>query len=202
MIDSDLVLDFNQARTGPIDFEIRSPNWTAAYTIDIADGLLTYRSRGDLEVLVTTRRESMTLTSFLDRSGLTVLFEDDLTLAPGGMLLRPDRDVPPFAPERLRTIDWDGIDLRKESQGVTRDAASIQARVICSTSAAMQPRDLVIDDDGKGEIADIVAMRIDGSELIILFVHCKFSSQSSAVGARIEDLCEVCGQAQKSARWK
>lgn len=37
--------------------------------------------------------------------------------------------------------------------------------------------------------------------MIVWLVHCKFSSQPQP-GARVEDLYEVCGQAQKSARWR
>jgi hypothetical protein len=44
-------------------------------------------------------------------------------------------------------------------------------------------------------------MHLDEDVLHIRLVHCKFSSEASP-GARIGDLYEVCGQAQKSARWK
>src|SRR5581483_8219391 len=64
---------------------------------------------------------------------------------------------------------------------------------------------IIMDDDGKGEIADIVAIRVDGdpaapASLEVELYHCKYS-RDTAPGRRIEDLYEVCGQAQKSVAW-
>lgn len=67
--------------------------------------------------------------------------------------------------------------------------------------AAEASWELVIDDDGAGEIADLVLMRREDERLIICLAHCKFSSQPQP-GARVADLYELCGQAQKSARWR
>jgi hypothetical protein len=96
-------------------------------------------------------------------------------------------------------LDWSGINLRKESQGPNKEADSIQARAIQDV-LSLADWDFVIDDDGTGEIADIVAVRADEA-LHIRFVHCKFSSEDKP-GARVEDLYELCGQAQKSAQWR
>ena len=60
---------------------------------------------------------------------------------------------------------------------------------------------MVLDDDGSGEIADIVAPRIDDQGLLVRLVHCKYSKEG-APGARVDDLYEVCGQAQKSVAWR
>lgn len=50
-------------------------------------------------------------------------------------------------------------------------------------------------------MVDIVALRVEQSELIIRLVHCKYS-HGDAPGARVADLYEVCGQAQKSIMWR
>jgi hypothetical protein len=92
------------------------------------------------------------------------------------------------------------VNLRKESQGPSRDVDSIQARVIQHT-LTLEDWDLVVDDDGSGEIADIVAMRVDGDSLVVRLTHCKYSSEDNP-GRRVEDLYELCGQAQKSAQWR
>jgi hypothetical protein len=44
-------------------------------------------------------------------------------------------------------------------------------------------------------------MRREDDRPVIWLVHCKFSSDA-APGARVADLYELCGQAQKSARWR
>jgi len=113
-------------------------------------------------------------------------------------------DLPPYPKEHLVTgWDWTGTDLRRESQGEAKDPASIQAAVISYLKSTGS--DLVFDDDGPGEVADVVAARIRGTldvptELEIEFYHCKFS-QRSQPGSRVADLYVVCGQAQTSIRW-
>jgi hypothetical protein len=59
----------------------------------------------------------------------------------------------------------------------------------------------LLDDDGTGEIADIVAMRIDAEGLLVRFIHCKYSHGPNP-GARVADFYEACGQAQKSIMWR
>ena len=186
---------------GPIPFELATPTWSARYTLDVRDGAMVYGTTGE-ELAVVNRRERATLTAFLQRFGLTVIFSDDVTLVPPGILLRPERDLAPFDSAAIRTLDWvaDGVDIRRESQGATRDATSVQARMVRLLRDS-QDWEVILDDDGPGELADIVAFRVDGDDLVVSLTHCKYSSEANP-GARISDLYEVCGQAQKSARWK
>jgi hypothetical protein len=97
-------------------------------------------------------------------------------------------------------VDWSGINIKKESQKVSRDRDSIQYHVIQRIRAERQ-WDVVMDDDGSGEAADIVALAVDDNGLLIRLTHCKFSSESKP-GFRVEDLYELCGQAHKSVSWK
>lgn len=61
-----------------------------------------------------------------------------------------------------------------------------------------------MDDDGKGEAADIVGISLDNQTLPKLITvdmyHCKYSSAPQP-GSRISDMYEVCGQAQRSVLW-
>ena len=61
--------------------------------------------------------------------------------------------------------------------------------------------EIVLDDDGTGEIADLVFMRRDDGRLEIVLAHCKYSG-GDAPGARVGDLYEVCGQAAKCHKAK
>ena len=110
---------------------------------------------------------------------------------------------PPYDAAKILAWDWAGIDIRKESQGVQMEADSIQAKVIGTLMNG--DYDMIIDDDGKGEAADVVTIKLIGdaaapSRIDVEFYHCKYS-QDAAAGRRIEDLYEVCGQAQKSIAW-
>jgi hypothetical protein len=99
--------------------------------------------------------------------------------------------------------DWTGVDLTKESQGKEKEEDSIQARLISTLKNGDFA--MIIDDDGKGEAADVVTIKLVGdaaapSRIDVEFCHCKYSLAATA-GRRIEDLYEVCGQAQKSIAW-
>lgn len=184
---------------GVVEFMIRTPSWQVPYAIFIEDGQMRVRATTDDEVMITTSRRVISATDFFARRDnvLQVLFENDTLVCAPARLLHPLRDIPPFDPTRLQVPSWAGINLKKESQGRTRDINSIQARMI-QVVLARGPWDVVVDDDGAGEVADIVAIRETERELHILLVHCKYSSEPKP-GARVEDLYEVCGQANKSA---
>ena len=110
---------------------------------------------------------------------------------------------PPYDAAKIQAWDWATVNIRKESQGDGKEPDSIQAKVI----RELQTRDydMIVDDDRKGEAADVVAIRINGgkaapSSIDVEFFHCKYSQQDEP-GRRVGDLYEVCGQAQKSVSW-
>jgi hypothetical protein len=110
---------------------------------------------------------------------------------------------PAYDPSLIQAWNWTGIDIRKESQGAQKEQDSIQAKVIQELKKS--DYHMIIDDDGKGEAADIVTIRVIGdlstpSAIDLEFYHCKYS-QESTPGQRITDLYELCGQAQKSIFW-
>ncbi len=199
LVDVDLRLT-SFSETGPIAFEVRTDDWSVPYTAEFSEGRLTFRASGDEVHVGTSRSGPIPLSAYFDKTAPVLLFEKDAVVVSPGILLQPDRDRPPFDSDKLEVVDWSGIDLRKESQGQTRDATSIQARVIEHVLAAGD-WDVVIDDDGSGEVADVVALRIDDEYLDIHLTHCKYAHDGKP-GARVGDLYEVCGQAQKSVHWR
>lgn len=96
------------------------------------------------------------------------------------------------------SFDWKGTDIRKESMGYERDQASIQWRWF---SEIQDDYDVIINDDGKGESADLVGLKIIDDCILLTLIHCKYSGADEP-GARLKDLYEVCGQAQRCIRWK
>ena len=95
-------------------------------------------------------------------------------------------------------FDWTGTNIRKESMGYERDQASIQWRWF---SEMQDDYDVIINDDDKGESADLVGLKIIDDCILLTLVHCKYSGADEP-GARLKDLYEVCGQAQRCIRWK
>lgn len=198
LVDTDLRIS-RLTTTGPIAFNVTTQEWSAEYEAILGDGEMKFRSLGP-EISVVSRWAKMPLSEYLGKYGVLIYLEQDTVVVPPGMLLRPDRTLPPFDLDKLRVVDWTGVNIRKESQGPMRDQDAIQAQAI-QDALTLADWDLVLDDDGPGEMADVVAIRTEEDRLIVRLVHCKFSSEDKP-GARVADLYELCGQAQKSAQWR
>jgi superfamily II DNA or RNA helicase len=142
------------------------------------------------------------LCEFLTKHPPTIWFADGSRLD-GNVLVQLRTRVSLFSRDRLVALDWTNIDLTQESQREERRSDSVQFRMI--EHIKMEARhDILFDDDGKGEAADIVGVSLDNPTLPRLITvdlyHCKYSSAPEA-GARIGDMYEVCGQSQRSVLW-
>jgi superfamily II DNA or RNA helicase len=102
--------------------------------------------------------------------------------------------------ENIVSWNWDGTDLSIESQGVNpKKENSIQFR--CLEILKSNDYDIIYDDDGSGEIADIITFKILEEIIQVELYHIKYS-KSGKVDKQVSNLYEVCGQAQKSVNWK
>jgi len=198
MIDVDLRVAEPSAE-GPVAFQVATADWTLDYILRFDAGELIYAAVGT-DAEVTTQRKSTSLSEFLNKNGLTLHLDQDAIVVPPGLLLKPDRTLPPFDSARVTPLDWTDVKLNVESQGPDRRPESVQARVIDHV-AGLADWAIILDDDGTGEIADIVAMRIDGDLLRIHLTHCKYV-EGGKPRAQVADLYELCGQAQKSVTWR
>lgn len=105
-----------------------------------------------------------------------------------------------FPSNEIETLDWSGIDITKESMGKHKKQDTIQWKSF-ENLLNTESYDVIINDDGPGEAADLIALKVVEEEIYLTLVHCKYSSASDP-GARINDFYNVCGQAQKSIKWK
>ncbi|RZK75084.1 MAG: DEAD/DEAH box helicase [Rhodococcus sp. (in: high G+C Gram-positive bacteria)] len=199
LLDTELSIT-NHTADQPLRFELRTPSWALEYEFEFHDDGPPRIHPVSNDGQIVTPSGTGSLTAFLTAHGLLVTFEDELILVEQGFLLRPDRERRLFPIEAIETIDWSGIDIKRESQGVARDPATIQYRAIQALSAEAE-WEVVLDDDGAGELADIVLLRRIGDVLEVLLAHCKYSSGDKP-GARIDDLYDVCGQSMKMNRAK
>jgi superfamily II DNA or RNA helicase len=186
-------------------FTVSNGAWQVDYRVLIDDeGRLTYACSGEQEVMVLRARSELPLSTWLNANGLLFILDND-RLIEDGLMYAPTWDRPPFDPARLQPHDWTGINLKRESQDAQKHPDSIQRRAIeellSEAEEASSPWAVMIDDDGSGEIADIVALKEDDQGLLVRLVHCKYSG-SDTPGGRVDDLYEVCGQAQKSVAWR
>ena len=125
----------------------------------------------------------------------------DLSEIDGNVILKAENSgLVEIAPERLEPWDWTGVDITKES--IWKDGAerrqSIQWKVAQTYIEA--GFDVVFDDDGSGEAADLVCLKLADDQINLVLVHCKYSGADKE-GRRVKDVVEVASQAVRSARW-
>lgn len=189
---------------GPLRFRVYSDTSEATYEIRYAAGGVTYSSTGSSPAIIRVSRREYPLVQWFDEHHPVIRFEDGSFLQSNELSrTRRGRDRVPFDIARIDVWDWTGVDIRVESQGPTKRSDSIQRRVIDTLLGMTGDRafDFVFDDDGAGEVADVVAIKQTSRELIVCLYHCKYA-HGNAPGARVADLYEVCGQTQKSVVWK
>jgi superfamily II DNA or RNA helicase len=199
LLDTELVLS-SHTPDGPLAFDVVTPGWRLAYVFEFSENQPPQIRPTGEDAQITTPSAVGSLAAFMTQHGLLVTFEDEIALVEQGFLLKPDREQRILPLSAIETLDWTGVDLRRESQGAGRDPATIQHRAIQALAAEAE-WEVIVDDDGPGELADAVFLRRDGEDLEVLLVHCKYSS-SATPGARIGDLYDVCGQAIKMNRAK
>lgn len=188
--------------TGPLRFAVRSNTQIAEFEIVFAEGGARYPQRSGPKATIKVGGKVKTLSESFGEDSPQIDFGDGSLLIYSHLYALPDGvRVEPYPSDRIEVWDWSGTNIRTESQGSEKRADSVQRRVIETLLADGDAYDLIFDDDGAGEIADVVTLRITEGLVQVTLHHCKFSSADTP-GARVKDLYEVCGQAQKSARWR
>lgn len=185
----------------PLAFRVSNEEKSADFQMRIDESVAIFEQISGAEVIVRIGKKEKRLVDFFREDPPHIYFGDgDMLIAADLFVLRRDEGLPLFDLDKVVPHDWTGVNIRKESQGRERAADSIQRFVIEKLKTAAAPYDLIFDDDGAGEVADVVAIRQMGHTLHVDLFHCKYSSES-VPGARVGDLYEVCGQSQKSVRW-
>lgn len=179
-----------------------SDNHLAEFEILFSDGGARYPQRAGPRASIRIGTKMKTLSeSFADDSPQIDFGNGSLLIYSHLYELPEGETFEPYPADRIEVWDWSKTDIRAESQGPQKRADSVQRRVIDTLLTNSEAHDLIFDDDGAGEIADIVSLRVTDSLVQVTLHHCKYSSATTP-GARVKDLYEVCGQAQKSARWR
>ena len=186
--------------TGPIQFTVSTKENSAKFEVRLSESGAKYpQTKGPpAEIDYRTNRP------------LSHLFSEDppeIHFADGDFLIFNELFILPRGPDRIvfninkiEAWDWKKTDLNIESQGFEKNPQSIQRSVIEHLLVQDPAFDIIFDDDGTGEIADIVAIRKHEGQLRVELFHCKYA-RGPVAGNRVADLYEVCGQAQKSVQW-
>ena len=197
------------SENGPLRFAVASENDVVEFELEIfgeeTEADFRFNRFGDEAVSIKhgPRAQARPLESYFNTDPPVIWFVDGSALE-GNQYVPLRTPQPPYSAETIVAWSWTGVDITNESQGEDRKADTIQAKVI-KTLSDDASYVVIFDDDGAGEAADVVAIRIVGSfekptKMEVEFYHCKYSHRPEA-GHRVADLYEVCGQAQKSIWW-
>ena len=188
--------------TSTLTFFVGNDDFREEFSLGLDDaGYTIAHKSGSIISIRLSRRREMLLKDFFRENPPTIWFVDGSSLE-GNLLVRLKETTSAIFPlESIVPWNWNGINIKKESQGLKKEIDSIQYKLI-SELKTLRRYCLIFDDDGSGEIADVIAIQEDESnkKLLIELYHCKFSSTDKA-GARLDDLYTVCGQAEKCIKW-
>jgi superfamily II DNA or RNA helicase len=184
---------------GPIRFSLVSPSWEIPYSAGFTDQGLVYSPVGE-DALVSYQRAALPAADWINRNKPYLYFAGDRILTPDDRLHAPRTDLPPFDLSLLAPLDWNGVNIQTESMDAERKPHTVQHYMYRYLSGR-QHFDVLIDDDGSNEVADLVGITADDRDISITLVHCKYSSEPFP-GHRVADLYEVCGQAARGAKWR
>lgn len=201
LTESDIELVGHDVDT-PLRFRVSNDTAAAEFEIDFADGSASYPQKSGAPATIKVAGKTKPLSESFSDDSPQIDFGDGSLLIYSHLYSLPDGEsFTPYPPEKIEAWDWSEANIRVESQGPAKRADSVQRKVIEKLLKEEPGYDIVFDDDGKGEIADVVTFRITEGLIQVVLYHCKYSSKDDP-GARLSDLYEVCGQAQKSARWR
>lgn len=138
------------------------------------------------------------IVNFFQDNTPTIWFADGSQLF-GNLFVKLKVQPDVISNEYIITDNWAGVDIRKESQDITPYIQdSIQYYFVEKIKADFQ---IIYDDDGKGEIADIIGINDSETAIDIHLYHLKYA-KNGVVSNDIDNFYQVCGQAEKSLKWK
>ncbi len=154
-----------------------------------------------VDITITGGENENSLARFLQRHPPSIFFEDFALLQGANHYESVSIEDTALAVDQIRVIDWlaAGVDVRKEVKKVAPGQRGIHQFVREELLKTAIP-EVLIYDDGSGEIADFVALDIFAGAPLLTLYHCKGSGGAKA-GERVEDVYEVCSQAVKSLLW-
>lgn len=159
------------------------------YTYQLISGPEVFVKKGELD--------RVTLSEYMEIDPVMIYYADG-AFSYNAHIVHVKQNIGLFDRSEIVEFNWKGTNINSESMGRERNLASIQGRWF---TEIQNDFDVIINDDGKGESADLVGLKILDDSILLTLIHCKYSS-SAQPGTRLGDLYEVCGQAQRCIRWK
>lgn len=204
----DIRLEERQSTENSITFFVENDSFSEKFVLMLDDNNYTILSVGKLrsKIKIGYNSEEELLSKFFQLNPPTIWFVNGSSLE-GNLYVElsnclegvfPDKNIIRWNWEELGTNIKIESQLDKENNIKKKD--SIQYAVIYKLKEE-GIYSIIFDDDGPGEVADVVAIEELEKSIRIHLFHCKYSHEDKP-GSRVNDLYEVCGQAEKSVHWK
>lgn len=155
-------------------------------------------SCGDVKITVAGEQN---LAEYLNENPLRILKQD------GSLIFGNYRYYSPAAlnikiPKNLISVwDWGGVSIHRESMGKDKNMDTVQGFTF---GKIVDKYEIVFNDDGAGEVADLVAINENNGVIEIDLYHCKYcgvTNGEAKPGGRVTDTYEVSGQSSRSVKW-
>lgn len=200
----DCELNITSHNDNSVKFKLSCVDEDFNYSLDInKDGYkYSFDTVNQIEpYIIIGRKSKVKLSEYFTEYNVSIWFTGLKTLE--GNTLSEPKSLPLgiLTEDFFITKKWNNVDIKVESQLHHRGEKcvdSIQYYMIEELKKGEY--DIIFDDDDAGEIADIIAIKNFDRAINIELYHCKFS-HGDRPGARMSDLYEVCGQAEKSILW-
>jgi hypothetical protein len=140
--------------------------------------------------------EDLDARSFFETAPPSIYFADGSSVR-GPLFTPPRGDPEPINANLVHALDWTGVAINREKDGQAGGAPGIFAH-LHRYLARQYPHALIINDDDRGEIADIIVIQDFAGKMNVRLFHCK---GARGAGRNLQDLYEVIGQAERSTWW-
>lgn len=183
-----------------LTFGIVRDDIRSTYEYALGDSSYVIRHIAGPRLTIARGKTNVFLEEWLNDCPPSVLYVDGAELEGYAIVEPKESTVQPVPAAQIAVWDWTGVDLTKESiwKGGARRDDSIQAKSFSQLAA--EGFDIIMDDDGSGEAADLVCLVEKPDHIRLVLAHCKYSGGADA-GQRIKDVVEVASQAIRSSRW-
>lgn len=204
--DVGLFLEEEQSSNTLKYFYLRNEDFEEKFSIEVSKYGFNIKSCGNVISSIKIGNKNEILYQFLNSNPPILWFVDGASIEGNIFVELKNNELETFMVKDAIIWNWEelGVDITVESQldktTKQKKENSIQFNVIKRLKDEGD-YSIIFDDDGSGEIADIVAIAEEENDIRIDLFHCKYS-HGKKPGSRVADLYEVCGQADKSVYWK
>ena len=194
---------FNPTLDQPLQFSVDTEDASVKFQINIGTNTATKEAFYEVAQLTNVNctiqygSKNENLLQFFQNNIPTIWFADDSQLF-GNLYIKQKNKPDVISQDNIIGIDWVGVNIEKESQDIAPYIQdSIQHYFIEKIKDSFQ---IVYDDDGCGEIADIIGINNSEEIIDVHLFHLKYALEGE-VSNNIDNFYQVCGQAQKALKW-